>query len=85
MQRGAYEAVYLGRPVVTSNFGLLRRHFHKGAVHVDNTIEDVVAGVCRMRDNVVRFRAEAEELRRELLESWGRVEADLRRMETGGA
>ena len=85
MQRGAYEAVYLGRPVVTSNFDLLRRHFHKGAVHVDNTVDDVVAGVCRMRGNVVRFRAEAEELRRELLEAWGRVEADLRRMEIGGA
>jgi glycosyltransferase involved in cell wall biosynthesis len=85
MQRGAYEAIYLGRPVITSNFDLLRRHFHKGAVHVNNTVEDVVAGVCRMCDNIVRLRAEAEELRRERLEEWGRVEAHLRRVEAGGA
>ncbi len=80
MQRGAYEAVYLGRPVVTSNFDLLRRHFHKGTVHVDNAVDDVVAGVRRMRDNIALFRAEVEELRSEHLEEWGRVAAALRVM-----
>src|SRR5262249_37093173 len=29
MQRGAYESVYLGKPVVTSNTELLRKAFHK--------------------------------------------------------
>ena len=80
MQRGAYEAVYLGRPVITSNFDLLRRHFCKGSVHVDNTVEDIVAGVRRMRTNLARFRAEIEELRRERLEDWKRVEVELRQM-----
>lgn len=83
MQRGAYEAVYLGRPVITSNFDLLRRHFCKGSVHVDNTVEDVVAGVHRMRDNLARFRAEIDELRRERLEDWRRVEIELQQLATG--
>ena len=77
MQRGAYEAVYLGRPVVTSNFELLRSHFRKGAVHVDNTEQAIVDGLCRMRDNLPRYRSEVEELRRERLDEWKRVEAAL--------
>ncbi len=68
MQRAAYEAVYLGRPVVTSNFDLLRRHFCKGAVHVGNTVEEIASGIVRMRDDLARFRSEVEELRREHLE-----------------
>lgn len=85
MQRGAYEAVYLGRPVVTSNYDLLRRHFYKGTVHVDNTVDDVVAGVRCMRDNLHRFRAEVEELRLERLAEWDRVALTLRTMEAEAA
>ena len=80
MQRGAYEALYLGKPVITSDFELLRRHFCKGTVHVKNTIESIVAGVCQMRDNLGSYQAEIEELRRERLEDWGRVEAHLRHL-----
>jgi hypothetical protein len=80
MQRGAYEAVYLGRPVLTSNFELLRRHFYKGSVHVDNTVESLVAGIREMRDNLLRLRAEIEELRRERVGDWNRIECALRRL-----
>jgi glycosyltransferase involved in cell wall biosynthesis len=85
MQRGAYEAVYLGRPVITSNFELLRRHFCKGTVHVGNVAEDLVAGVLRMRAELNRFEKEVLELRRERLQDWDRVEADLRRLVGEGA
>jgi glycosyltransferase involved in cell wall biosynthesis len=77
MQRGAYEAIYLGRPVVTSNFELLRSHFRKGAVHVDNTVESIAAGLHHMREQLPRYRLEVEEFRRERLEEWNRVQADL--------
>lgn len=80
MQRGAYEAVYLGRPVVTSDFDLLRRHFCKGTVHVRNAVDDLVAGLRRMRAGRARFEAEIQELRRERLQDWNRVEADLRHL-----
>jgi glycosyltransferase involved in cell wall biosynthesis len=83
MQRGAYEAMYLGRPVITSNFDLLRRHFYKGCVHVDITVDDVVAGVSHMRSSLERFRTEIGELREERLQEWGRVEADLKQMIAG--
>jgi len=41
MQRGAYEAVYLGRPVITSNFDLLRRH--TSIVIVEHNLDLVLA------------------------------------------
>jgi glycosyltransferase involved in cell wall biosynthesis len=83
MQRAAYEAVYLGRPVVTSDFDLLRRHFCKGAVHVRNSVDDIAGGIGRMRDALARMRAEVDELRREHLEAWGRAEHVLRGVAAG--
>jgi len=80
MQRAAYEAMYLGRPVVTSNFDLLRRHFRKGSVHVDNRVEDIVAGVRRMYAELPRFQTEIQELRDERIREWSRTEAELREM-----
>jgi glycosyltransferase involved in cell wall biosynthesis len=80
MQRAAYEALYLGRPVITSNSDLLRRHFCKGTVHVGNTVDEIVAGVRRMRNNLPCFRAEIEELRRDRLQDWKRIELDLRQI-----
>jgi len=77
MQRGAYEAVYLERPVVTSNFELLRRHFSKGAVHVDNTAESITEGLRLMHENLARYRSEVKELRRERLEEWRHIESRL--------
>jgi len=85
MQRAAYEAVYLGRPVVTSNFDLLRRHFCKGTVHVDNTVDDLVRGLRRMQDNSAQYRAEILELRRERLDDWNVVEAELRHLVLRGS
>jgi glycosyltransferase involved in cell wall biosynthesis len=82
MQRGAYEAVYLGRPVITSDFDLLRRHFCKGTVHVANNAEAIAEGVRRMRDGRARYQAEVEELRHERLADWNRAESQLRQITT---
>ena len=80
MQRGAYEAVYLGRPVITSNFEVLRKHFSKGTVHVDNTVDGLIAGLRHMRDNAPAYAAEIADLRRERLEDWRRAELNLRQL-----
>jgi glycosyltransferase involved in cell wall biosynthesis len=45
MQRGACEALWLGRPVITSDWPLLRGYFDRGAVHVDNTAEGIRRGI----------------------------------------
>jgi glycosyltransferase involved in cell wall biosynthesis len=77
MQRAAYEAVYLGKPVITSNFGLLRQEFALGTVHVDITAEAIRSGVEQMRDNIGRLAVEAGVLRQRKLERWQRAYAEL--------
>jgi glycosyltransferase involved in cell wall biosynthesis len=78
MQRGAYEAVYLGKPVITSNFGILRETFDQGAVYVQNTVEDIVRGIKEMRDNLEKYQDETRQLRLRRLEQWRTVEGELR-------
>ncbi|HEX7287866.1 MAG TPA: glycosyltransferase [Candidatus Angelobacter sp.] len=77
MQRGAYEAVYLEKPVVVSSTELLRNAFYKGAVCVQNTVEGIVGGVQEMRKHLRERQEEVRSLRQEKLEQWSRVEADL--------
>ena len=70
MQRGAYEAIYLGKPVITSDFQILREAFPIGTVHVENSPDSIVRGVNRMRSNLEQFQTEAEQLRQQKLEHW---------------
>ena len=48
MQRGACEALSLARPIITSDWPLLREYFHRGTVHVDNTSTGIRQGVRSM-------------------------------------
>lgn len=45
MQRGACEALSMGRPIITSDWPLLRSYFSEGTVHVRPTPESIAAGV----------------------------------------
>lgn len=50
MQRGACEALSMGRPVITSDWPLLREYFDEGTVHVGPATPATIAeGVRRMR------------------------------------
>jgi len=70
MQRGAYEAIYLGRPVLTSDWPLLRENFPKGAVFVDNTVDGIAAGIQTGIDNLFRLQKEAQDLKAWKLANW---------------
>ena len=45
MQRGAYEAMALEKPLITSDWPLLRETFNRGTIHVDNTAAGITAGI----------------------------------------
>jgi glycosyltransferase involved in cell wall biosynthesis len=51
MQRGAYEAMALEKPLITSDWNLLRETFHDGTIHVDNTAAAIGAAVGRALAN----------------------------------
>jgi glycosyltransferase involved in cell wall biosynthesis len=80
MQRGAYEAAYLGRPIITSDFELLRNSFPKGAVFVDGTPQSIASGVRALCANAGRYESEAAELNQEKRRRWEQVREHLQRM-----
>ena len=77
MQRGAYEAVYLGKPVITSNTEVLRQAFYKGAVHVEPTVIDIQQGILKMKQNLRPYITEVRQLRDEKLERWEKTKKKL--------
>jgi glycosyltransferase involved in cell wall biosynthesis len=70
MQRGACEALSLGKPIITSRWPLLEDYFHKGTVHVDNTSDDIRSGVAEMVMHHDRFRREIVELQSDQQREW---------------
>jgi len=85
MQNGACEAMFLGTPILTSDWPVLREYFSEGAVYVDNTavgirdgLRDLTSSIETYRRNVgevrVRRQHEWEESRQALIE---RVDARL--------
>lgn len=70
MQRGACEALSLGRPIITSDWPLLRDYFRRGTVHVDNTAAGIRRGVTDMVEGHRRFRNEILALQSEQTEEW---------------
>jgi len=77
MQRGACEAVWLGQPIITSHWPVLREAFHTGAVHVDNTAEGIRAGVLRMREARQQFAQGVLRLQQERRKKWQDIAVQL--------
>ncbi|HZQ08646.1 MAG TPA: glycosyltransferase [Anaerolineae bacterium] len=70
MQRGACEALTLGKPIITSDSELLRDYFRQGTVHVANTRAAIRQGIERMRAEHARYRAEIVALQQEQQHEW---------------
>lgn len=70
MQRGACEALSIGTPIITSNWPILRRYFHKGAVHVDNSAKGIGQGVRQMQACHEQYQAEIVALQAEQQQEW---------------
>lgn len=65
MQRGGYEAMALEKPLVTSDWGVLRETFDLGTVHTANTPEAIAAAVTRALSERSQLAMEMGRLRRE--------------------
>lgn len=86
MLRAAYEAIYQGTPVIVSNWGLLRDSFDDGAIHVDNSVDQIVEAVHQARTQLAALRAGAERLRVRKQRAWdGTLRAILSRVDYGRA
>lgn len=70
MQRGACEALSMGKPIITSDWPLLQDYFHQGTVHVDNTSTGIRQGVAEMQQNYSRYQGEIKELQQTQQREW---------------
>ncbi len=70
MQRGAYEAIYLGRPVITSNWPVLKKNFFQGAVFVDNSVQGIADGINKALNNLSNLKKEAQKLKSWKFKNW---------------
>jgi len=77
MQRGACEAVSLGKPIITSNWPLLREYFDKGTIHVDNSAQHIQEAVIRMQKERKTLGDEILILQQERWQEWQHKHAAL--------
>lgn len=72
MLSGAYEAVSVRKPLITSNWPVLRNYFSKGAVYVNNTPAGIMEAVKYAMENWKRMEKDIKELERDIKEEWGK-------------
>lgn len=70
MQRGACEALSVGKPIITSDWPLLRTYFHKGTVHVSNTIKGIHEGVREVMERYEQYQAGIKDLQSAQRQEW---------------
>lgn len=77
MQRGAYEAIYLGKPIITANQPFLRREFAIGTVHADLTVEGISTAIREFFARRDSLQLEACALRDQKLARWNLVRQQI--------
>lgn len=70
MQRGAFEAVSWGIPLIISDWPVLRKTFPRGVVFVRNSSMSIRDGVMKFFDNKELLKRQILELRREKIALW---------------
>lgn len=62
---GAYEAVSLAKPLITSDLPMLRKYFSKGTIHAANDAQSITSAIRLLVNNYERLQNEMRELRKE--------------------
>lgn len=76
---GAYEAVSLGRPLLTSDTTALRRHFRKGTIYSKHSPEELADSIKSAIQDEKKLEIEMVDLKRELSLEWETSLKDLRK------
>ena len=67
---GAYEAVAVEKPLITSDWPVLKNYFSAGALYVDNSPESIRNAVLEADKSADRLRSEMRGLKRSLGRKW---------------
>ena len=77
MQRGACEALWTGRPIITSDWPLLRDYFDRGTEHVDNGAASIAAAVRKIAADPTAYERAIEDLQALRRREWDEAVAAL--------
>lgn len=80
MQRGACEALSMARPIITSDWPLLRDYFSKGTVYVGSEPEAIAVGIQQMKAEHDRHKHDISELQRDQRLEWATASGELGRL-----
>lgn len=67
---GAYEAVGLEKPLITSDTQTLKKYFNKGTIFTANNVESIAQAITEARKNLDRLHIEIADLRKEKEITW---------------
>ena len=70
MLAGAYEALALQKPLITSDWPPLKRYFYKGTVHVDNSPKEIQQAIEIVRKRLDEIAKDIGDLRIEKINEW---------------
>lgn len=70
IQSGASEALWLGKPVITSDWPVLRTYFSQGAILVDNTAEAIEQAITTMQAHLPAFETGIRQLQQTRQAEW---------------
>ena len=70
MLAGAYEAVALEQPLITSNWSPLRRYFNKGTIHINNSSKDIGEAIIIAKSRKDELSKQMHQLKIEKIKEW---------------
>ncbi len=76
-QSGAYEAIAIGRPIIVSNWPLLREIYYRGTIHIDNKCISLVKAIKAIQNNYAHYLDEIKLLKEEGLSNWEKNHSEL--------
>ena len=77
---GGFEAVSLGKPLITTDWPLLRDYFSLGTIYVRNTQDEICEAVRRAKRDQPRLQLEMDVLREHLNYEWEQKSIELQRL-----
>jgi hypothetical protein len=70
MLAGAYDALAIQKPLITSNWEPLKRYFSRGTIHVDNSSRQIEAAIRIVQRNKEKLEREINELKLHKILEW---------------
>ncbi len=77
---GAFEAVALEQPLITSNWIPLKRYFKKGTIYTDNSANDIKKAIMISKSKSKELSLEMRQLKTEKIKEWNEKISNLRKL-----